>query len=69
MGASRSQRVSPVWASLSFTSTTNSPGPASGTSAVWAPSVRKKWETRSSERVRGFISVVSGLSVPEKMRT
>ena len=69
MGASRSHSVSPVWASLSFMSTTNSPGPASGTSCVWAPSVRKKWPMRSSERVRGFIRVVSGRSVPEKMRT
>ena len=39
-GASRSQSVSPVWASLSLSSTTNSPGPASCTSAVCAPSVR-----------------------------
>ena len=69
MGASRSQRVSPVWASLSFTSTTNSPGPASATSADWAPSVRKKCGHALLGRVRGFISVVSGLSVPEKMRT
>ena len=40
MGASASQSVSPVWASLSFMSTTKSPGPASAISTVWAPSVR-----------------------------
>ena len=38
-GTSRSQSVSPVWASLSFMRTTMSPGPASLTSAVCAPSV------------------------------
>ena len=68
MGASRSQRVSPVRASLSLSSTTTSPGPADGISTVWAPSVRKRRETRSSLRVRGFITVASALSVPERTR-
>ena len=69
IGAAGSHSVSPVCASLSFMRTTNSPGPASGTSAVCAPSVRCRWVTRSSLRVRGFITVASCFSVPEKTRT
>ncbi len=68
-GAALSQRVSPVRASLSFISTTNSPGPDSSISALCAPSVRWKWAMRSSVRVRGFRSTASRWSVPEKTRT
>ena len=69
IGAALSDSESPVRASLSLSSTTKSPGPASSISTFWAPSVRKKWATRSSVRVRGFTTVASFLSVPENTRT
>ncbi len=67
-GASAAQSVSPTCTSFSFISPMISPAPASGTSTVRLPSMRKTCCTVSLWPVRGLMTMLPCFTAPEKMR-